>query len=159
GTYRGLGELAGGPRRCRDALVKALMNLPPPHAILQQLPSLANANLPPMELSVVVPTFNEAGNVALLIEQVGRALPGVEWEVVFVDDDSPDGTSSIVRDIAARDRRVRIIRRIGRRGLSTACVEGVLSSAAPYFAVMDGDLQHDDAVLGLMFAKLKADHL
>jgi dolichol-phosphate mannosyltransferase len=113
----------------------------------------------PIELTVVVPTFNEAANVPLLVERLGMVLAGIDWEVVFVDDDSPDGTSAVVRDIAARDRRVRIIRRIGRRGLSTACVEGVLSSAAPYFAVMDGDLQHDDAMLGAMFAKLKNERL
>jgi dolichol-phosphate mannosyltransferase len=112
-----------------------------------------------IELTVVVPTFNEAENVPLLIARLDEALAGVEWEVVFVDDDSPDGTSQVVRDIAARDRRVRIIQRIGRRGLSTACVEGVLSSAAPYFAVMDGDLQHDDSVLGTMFDKLRRDRL
>ncbi len=112
-----------------------------------------------IELTVVVPTFNEAGNVALLIERVAAVLAGVAWEVVFVDDDSPDGTADIAREIARRDRRVRVIRRLGRRGLSTACVEGVMSSAAPYFAVMDGDLQHDDSMLAAMLATLKAERL
>src|SRR5262249_20239237 len=109
--------------------------------------------------TVVVPTFNEAANVPLLVERLGRGLAAVGWEVVFVDDDSPDGTSAVARDIAARDRRVRVIRRIWRRGPSSACVEGVLSSAAPYFAVMDGDLQHDDAMLAALLARLKADRL
>ncbi len=113
----------------------------------------------PIELTVVVPTFNEAANVPVLVERLDAALAGIAWEVVFVDDNSPDGTARVAREIAARDRRVRVIRRIGRRGLSTACVEGVLSSSAPYFAVMDGDLQHDDTVLGDMFRKLKVDHL
>jgi len=112
-----------------------------------------------VELTVVVPTFKERENVALVIEHLERVLAGVVWEVVFVDDDSPDGTADAVRALARSDRRVRVIQRIGRRGLSTACVEGVLSSAAPYFAVMDGDLQHDDTKLPEMFRRLKDEHL
>ncbi len=112
-----------------------------------------------IELTVVVPTFNEAGNVPILVERLAAVLADVAWEVVFVDDDSPDGTSAVARDLARRNRRVRVIRRLGRRGLSTACVEGVMSSAAPYFAVMDGDLQHDDTMLAAMFATLKAENL
>ena len=112
-----------------------------------------------IELTVVVPTFNEAGNVPILVERLATVLADIAWEVVFVDDDSPDGTSTVAREMALRDRRVRVIRRLGRRGLSTACVEGVMSSAAPYFAVMDGDLQHDDAMLATMLATLKAEDL
>jgi dolichol-phosphate mannosyltransferase len=112
-----------------------------------------------IELTVVVPTFKEAKNVPLVVERLDTVLKGTRWEVVFVDDDSPDGTADVARQIALRDPRVRIIRRIGRRGLSTACVEGVLSSAAPYFAVMDGDLQHDDTVLPEMFRRIKAEKL
>ena len=112
-----------------------------------------------VELTVVVPTFNEAVNVPLVVERLDAVLRGVRWEVVFVDDDSPDQTADIARAIATSDRRVRVIRRIGRRGLSTACVEGALSSAAPYFAVMDGDLQHDDSILPEMYRRLKADDL
>ena len=112
-----------------------------------------------IELTVVVPTFNEAGNVPILVERLATVLADISWEVVFVDDDSPDGTSAVAREMALRDRRVRVIRRLGRRGLSTACVEGVMSSAAPYFAVMDGDLQHDDAMLATMLAALKTEQL
>lgn len=119
----------------------------------------AGAGVDAVELTVVVPTFKEAKNVPLVVERLGKVLAGIPWEVVFVDDDSPDGTAEVARDIARRDRRVRVIQRVGRRGLSTACVEGVLSSSAPYFAVMDGDLQHDDAMLPKMFARLKADDL
>ena len=112
-----------------------------------------------IELTVVVPTFKERANVPLVVERLDTVLKGIVWEVVFVDDDSPDATAEAVRAIALRDPRVRIIQRIGRRGLSTACVEGVLSSSAPYFAVMDGDLQHDDTVLPEMFRRLRAEHL
>lgn len=114
---------------------------------------------PTVELTVVVPTFNEAKNVPLVVERLTQVLAGIRWEVVFVDDDSPDQTARVAREIAARDSRVRVIRRIGRRGLSTACVEGVLSSSAPYFAVMDGDLQHDDSVLPEMVRRLREDNL
>lgn len=120
---------------------------------------IANERPSAIELSVVVPTFNEGKNVPLVVERLDTVLRGTAWEVIFVDDNSPDGTSAVAREIASRDRRVRVIRRIGRRGLSTACVEGILSSSAPYFAVMDGDLQHDDTVLPEMFRRLKVEHL
>lgn len=110
-------------------------------------------------LTIVVPTFKEARNVPLVVDRLEQVLAGIRWEVVFVDDDSPDGTAAVARGIAQRDPRVRVIRRVGRRGLSTACVEGVLSSSAPYFAVMDGDLQHDDTMLPVMFERLVADDL
>jgi dolichol-phosphate mannosyltransferase len=112
-----------------------------------------------VELTVVVPTFNEAQNVPLVVERLDAVLSGMAWEVVFVDDDSPDGTADVASRLAMRDPRVRVIRRIGRRGLSSACIEGVLSSAAPCFAVMDGDLQHDDTVLPEMLRRLKAEKL
>ncbi len=120
---------------------------------------IANERPSAIELTVVVPTFNEGKNVPLVVERLDTVLRGTAWEVIFVDDNSPDGTSAVAREIASRDRRVRVIRRIGRRGLSTACVEGILSSSAPYFAVMDGDLQHDDTVLPEMFRRLKVEHL
>ena len=105
-------------------------------------------------LSVVVPTFNERDNVAKLYRKLEAVLGEVAWEVVFVDDNSPDGTWSIVRDLARQDSRVRCVRRIGRRGLSGACIEGILASSAPYAAVMDADLQHDEAQLPKMLSLL-----
>jgi dolichol-phosphate mannosyltransferase len=113
----------------------------------------------PPELTVVVPTFNERENVGLLVDRLDKVLAGVAWEVVFVDDDSPDDTADAVRALGQRDGRVRVIKRLGRRGLSSACVEGVLSSSAPYFAVIDADLQHDDRILPAMLARLKGDNL
>src|ERR1700749_2869147 len=101
----------------------------------------------PLELTVVIPTFNERQNVAVLLGKLERALAGTEWEAIYVDDNSPDGTSDAVREIARTDRRVRVIERIGRRGLSSACIEGMMASSAPYIAVMDADLQHDESVL------------
>jgi dolichol-phosphate mannosyltransferase len=106
-------------------------------------------------LTVVVPTFNERGNVARLIELLSAALAGVAWEVTFVDDDSPDGTADAVKAIAAVDPRVHCIRRVGRRGLAGAVIEGVLASATPFVAVIDGDLQHDETLLPKMLASLR----
>ena len=111
----------------------------------------------PAELTIVSPTFNEVDNVERLVVAVEKALPEVRWEIVFVDDNSPDGTSDKVRQIAQHDWRVRIVHRYGRRGLSSACVEGILASSAPYVAVMDSDLQHDESMLARMFARLRQD--
>jgi dolichol-phosphate mannosyltransferase len=108
------------------------------------------------QLSVVVPTFNERDNVTKLFHKLETALAGVAWEAIFVDDNSPDGTSEVVRGLARRDSRVRCIRRIGRRGLSGACIEGILASSAPYAAVMDADLQHDETQLPKMLALLQS---
>jgi dolichol-phosphate mannosyltransferase len=108
-----------------------------------------------LELSIVIPTFNESGNVVALIERLARALEGIVWEVVFVDDDSPDSTAALLRQEARRDPRVRCLQRIGRRGLSSACVEGMLASSAPCVAVMDADLQHDETLLPRMLESLR----
>ncbi len=110
----------------------------------------------PAELTVVVPCFNERANVEPMIAALDAALAGRRWEVLFVDDDSPDGTAGLVKAIAARDPRVRGVRRIGRRGLSSAVIEGILASAAPYVAVIDGDLQHDERLLPQMLDLLSA---
>jgi dolichol-phosphate mannosyltransferase len=107
------------------------------------------------QLSVVVPTFNERDNVTALYRQLQTALTGVAWEVIFVDDNSPDGTWDVVGTLAQADSRVRCIRRIGRRGLSGACIEGILASSAPFAAVIDADLQHDETQLPKMLALLQ----
>ena len=109
------------------------------------------------ELSVIVPTFNERDNVTVLYRRLEATLPNVAWEVVFVDDNSPDGTWDVVRALAQRDSRVRCVRRIGRRGLSGACIEGILASSAPFVAVIDADLQHDETQLPKMLLLLASD--
>jgi len=113
----------------------------------------------PLELTVVVPTFNESTNVELLLGSLYVALEGTEWEVIFVDDDSPDDTAAVVRRLAQRDTRVRCIQRIGRRGLGSAVIEGMLASSAQYMAVIDGDMQHDERLLPLMLATLRDENL
>ncbi len=111
------------------------------------------------EVSIIIPTFNELENVDELLSRINNVLKNVNWETIFVDDDSPDGTANHVRDIAQKDHRVRCIQRIGRRGLSTACIEGMLASSAPFFAVIDGDLQHDETLLLPMLNTLKTEDL
>ena len=107
------------------------------------------------QLSVIVPTFNERDNVTTLFRRLETTLAGIPWEVIFVDDNSPDGTWEVVRGLARADNRVRCIRRIGRRGLSGACIEGILASSAPCAAVIDADLQHDETRLPAMLALLQ----
>jgi dolichol-phosphate mannosyltransferase len=121
---------------------------------LTEIPACAQVRGAP-ELTVVVPCYNERPNVAPLIEKLDAALCGIAWELVFVDDNSPDGTTAEVRRIAQSDPRVRCIRRIGRRGLASAVIEGALSSSAHFVAVMDGDLQHDETKLPEMLAALR----
>lgn len=101
-------------------------------------------------LTVVVPCYKERDNVAPMVAALDKALAGIAWEVVFVDDDSPDGTAAAARALAQHDARVRCIRRIGRRGLSSAVIEGAMSSSADFVAVIDGDMQHDETRLPLM---------
>jgi dolichol-phosphate mannosyltransferase len=110
----------------------------------------------PAELAIVVPTYNEVRNVPLIVAAVEQALGDIRWEIVFVDDHSPDGTAGQARALALADPRVRVVHRYGRRGLASACVEGILATAAPFVAVMDGDMQHDEAVLVDMFRRISA---
>lgn len=118
------------------------------------------------ELAIIIPTFREAQNIAPLLAAIrarlgDAAAPASGWpvryEIVFVDDDSPDGTARIVRDFGRHDPRIRCIRRIGRRGLASAVVEGILSTGAEYVAVMDADLQHDESLIGDMLQVLRSD--
>lgn len=121
---------------------------------MTEAPPAALAAAP--ELTVVVPCYSERPNVAPLVARLAAALAGIAWEVIFVDDASPDGTAAAILRIAATDGRVRCIRRIGRRGLSSAVIEGALASSATYVAVMDGDLQHDETRLPAMLALLRS---
>jgi len=113
----------------------------------------------PVELAVIIPTFKERDNIEPLLESLRLSLRGIEYEVIFVDDDSPDGTAAATRAISRTNPRVRVLQRIGRRGLSSACLEGMMATAAPYIAVMDGDLQHDERILPAMLSQLKAGSL
>lgn len=118
-----------------------------------QIPPLVQPVIP-VQLSVVVPTYNERANVARLVAKLTSALDGLSWEVIFVDDNSPDGTGDVVRLIARQNRQVRLIARHDRRGLSSAVVEGTLAASADIVAVMDGDLQHDETILPELYGAI-----
>lgn len=108
------------------------------------------------ELAVVVPTFKERDNIALLHKNLAIALEGISWELIIVDDNSPDGTAETAKALGREHANIRCIKRIGRRGLSSACIEGIMSTGAPYVAVMDADHQHDERILPQMLAKAEA---
>ncbi|MBK1721058.1 glycosyltransferase [Thiocystis violacea] len=122
-------------------------------------PTTRLAPCQPPELAIIVPTYREVDSVEELSRRVAEVLEGVAWELIFVDDDSPDGTAERARALARTDARIRVIQRIGRRGLSSACIEGMLATSAPFLAVMDGDLQHDEQLLPRMLAAIKAEEL
>jgi dolichol-phosphate mannosyltransferase len=111
------------------------------------------------ELTIVVPTYNERDNIKPLLDAINASLQGLSWELIFVDDDSSDRTAELAREIAKKDTRVRCIQRIHRRGLSSACIEGILSSVSPYIVVMDADMQHDENLLAVMLNTLKNENL
>ena len=111
------------------------------------------------DLAIVLPTFNERGNVGPIVDRLEKALPGVHYEVIFVDDDSPDGTADAVRTLAEKYNNLRVLQRIGRRGLASACIEGILGAAAPVVAVMDADMQHDETILPEMLRRMREENL
>jgi dolichol-phosphate mannosyltransferase len=112
-----------------------------------------------LELAIVVPTLNEIENIDALVSAVQAVLDGLRYEIIIVDDDSPDGTADRGREIAKRDLRVRCIQRVGRRGLSGAFIEGALATAASVVAVIDGDMQHDETLLPVMLKTLRSQNL
>jgi dolichol-phosphate mannosyltransferase len=127
------------------------MNVPHP-----DLAQAIDAAAKPLELAVVLPTFNERNNLETLVERLDAALQGIAWEAIVVDDNSPDGTADAARAISLRDPRLRVIQRIGRRGLSSAAIEGMCSTAAPIVAVMDADHQHDPKLLPGMLQAIQS---
>lgn len=110
-------------------------------------------------LTIIVPTFNEAENIQPLVARLSVALAGLEWSAIFVDDDSADQTYLRVEEMARVNPRVTVVRRIGRRGLSSACIEGMrLAVSSPILAVMDADLQHDESILPAMLEKITCEN-
>ncbi|MGZ9105776.1 MAG: glycosyltransferase family 2 protein [Rhodoplanes sp.] len=126
------------------------------NASLPELPDLGPVSVKAApEITIVVPTLNERANIPILVARLQRLLAGVDWEIVFVDDNSADGTAAVARAIGEADSRVRCIRRIGRRGLAGALLEGMLSSQARWVAALDADLQHDETLLMAMVERLR----
>lgn len=111
------------------------------------------------DLCVVIPTLNERDNIGILLERLRAALTGIRYEVIVVDDDSPDGTAAVVRRLSRTQNNIHVLHRIGRRGLASACIEGMLASSATYVAVMDADLQHDETILPDMYRRIAGENL
>jgi dolichol-phosphate mannosyltransferase len=106
------------------------------------------------KLTVVLPTYNEADNIPVVLERLSRSLSGVDYEVVVVDDDSPDGTWRVAERLAEeRGYPVRVIRRVGERGLGTAIVRGLREARGDYVVVMDADLQHPPELVPKLYQK------
>ncbi len=112
-----------------------------------------------IELSIIIPTYNEKDNIRPLCDSLEKALQGIIYEIIFVDDDSSDQTADIIKEISQNNNQIRCLHRIGKRGLASACIEGVMASAAPYVAVMDADLQHDETLLMKMLSTIKEEKL
>jgi dolichol-phosphate mannosyltransferase len=123
------------------------------HSSLEQALTAASR---PLELAIVLPTFNEAANIAPMVRRLEAALSPSGWEAIFVDDDSGDGTADAAREISRTDPRIRVIQRFGRRGLASAAIEGMCATSAPIVAVMDADLQHDPALLPEMLEAVRS---
>lgn len=113
------------------------------------------ASWTPPKLSVIVPTFNERDSIGPLVQKLEAALAGIAFEVIIVDDNSPDGTAELAKELAKQKPHVRCIHRVGRRGLSSACIEGMASSSAQYVAVIDADHQHDESILPQMLQRVE----
>src|SRR5271169_5120207 len=111
------------------------------------------------ELSVILPTYNERNNLIPILHSLTGVLTKIDYEVLIVDDDSPDSTAAMARTIAQTNPRVRVVQRVGRRGLASAVVEGMLATSSPYMLVMDADLQHDEHIIPVMLEKLKRENL
>lgn len=111
------------------------------------------------ELTVVIPTYNERDNIDYCISLLEGALADVDWELMFVDDDSTDGTAEYVRELSRKNPKIRCIQRLGRRGLSSACIEGILATSSPYICIMDADMQHDEKLIPELLNRSKVNNL
>ena len=107
-----------------------------------------------MKLSVISPTYNEAGNVGVLIAELEKILGGTDYEILISDDDSPDLTWARVEEIGRRNPRVRSLRRTSNRGLGPSVVDGFTSATGDAIACIDSDLQHDPSILPQMLREL-----
>lgn len=111
------------------------------------------------ELTLIIPTYNEKGNIPTLVERIRSVLNKESYTILFVDDDSSDGTLDVIRSLTETNQNIELIHRVGRKGLSSACIDGMAAAMSPYVAVMDADLQHDETILPYMLAAIKNENL
>src|SRR5262249_28228692 len=131
-TGQAMPEHSGDPLD-KDEVVRNLRDAPGQPLIGER--SLATSPAP--ELTIVIPTFNERDNIPVITERLRTLLAAVSWEIIFVDDDSPDGSAALTKELGAHDQRIRCIRRLGRRGLAGACIEGMLASQATFAPLLN----------------------
>ncbi len=106
-------------------------------------------------ISIVIPTFNEVENIIPLLKNLTSLVNHFEYEIIVVDDDSPDGTSDEVNKYMKLNKRIKLITRIGRSGLSSAIKEGLIFAQGKYLLVLDGDGQHDPSFILQMLEEIK----
>ena len=108
-------------------------------------------------ISLIIPTYNESENIRLLIPKLIQLFTEnqMNFEIIIVDDDSPDLTWKVAKKISEKDSRVSFIRRISERGLSSAVMTGMASAKGFYLGVIDADLQHDETIIPMMIKKLE----
>ncbi len=107
-------------------------------------------------VSVITPTFNEAENLPILVEQLHAALDGIDHEIVVADDDSPDRTWEVAEQLAADDPTITVMRRFHDPGLSAAVLDGMSVARGEMLAVIDADLQHDASILPDMVERIRS---
>jgi len=117
-------------------------------------PSLDVPSQTDLDVSIIIPTRNERENLPVLIEKLQEVMGGRRFEIVIVDDDSEDGTWQVAEEFSKRYRNIRVIRRINRKGLSSAVTEGFLLGKGKYVAVLDADLQHDHRLIAAMLDEI-----
>lgn len=105
-------------------------------------------------ISLIIPTYNEAGNITALINKISLSLKQQNYEIIVVDDDSPDKTWQIVQALSRKNKRVKLIRRLNQRGLTSAYNQGISQSRGEIVGWLDADLSHPPALLTKMLAFL-----
>ena len=114
------------------------------------------ADARPVQLSIVIPTYDECENLPVLIARLQELLSGLSFEIIVVDDDSADGTWQIAQQFARDYSNISLIRRVNRKGLSSAITEGFLLGKGKYLAVLDADLQHDERLIRGMLEEIES---
>ncbi|MBS7287763.1 MAG: polyprenol monophosphomannose synthase [Candidatus Freyarchaeota archaeon] len=107
-----------------------------------------------MRLSIIIPTYNERDNLEELAERLRSALGEAKYELVIVDDGSPDGTGKLAEELARRLGNVKVMHRPGKCGLASAVVDGLMVAEGDVVAVMDADLQHPPEILPRMIEEI-----
>ena len=106
------------------------------------------------KMSIIIPTYNESNNIEELIERLEIALLNINFEIIIVDDDSPDDTGYIAKNMKKKFNNIIVVIRKNKKGLSSAILDGINISSGKYVAVMDADLQHPPEILMNMYIKI-----